>query len=1020
MKLKLYCLFLLYSLTAGGLHAQHVLKGEVVGKSDQQPFPGATVIANGNSSAGVITNADGQFTINLGQPTGQLTVSFIGMQTVTVSYDAARFIKIELEEEISSLNEIVVIGYGTSKRQDLTTSVSSLDNVSKAVDRPVSSAQAMLQGQMAGVTVVSNSGDPGATPTVMIRGRGTFNSEEPLYVVDGMPYYGARINPNDIESISVLKDAAAAAIYGAQAASGVIVITTKSGKSGAPKVAFDFYQGWQSAYKTPQALTAPEYAQAYTQAALHAGTTPNPAHNASVNPWGQMQRTNWMDEIFQTGAITNANIQFSGGSDRSRFSSSFGYHKKEGLLLNTDFEMFSLRLKSDFDLTDKLRVGQNIYMSHSAAFGANTSSSYSGAIINAIYMNPAAPVYDEFGKFHGTVPFELSQFAGAYGDTYNPVSLLLRPNRRAPRLNLNASAFAEYDILENLTFKSTFSIDLWNYSDKTFSPRSPEIGRPSNMNFLDQSSGSSSRWIWDQQLNYFKRFGKHNLSVTAVYTAQFRTEEASNYRVQDFDREDDWFQYPGNGKTILNVPGYHAFEDALTSAIARVSYDYDDRYFVTGSVRRDQTSRLAPSTRNDYFPAVSGAWKISSESFFNSEKIDLLKLRASWGQVGNISSVGFYAFNVPLMAGNDVILGFPGVRNRHVSLNEMTNSNLKWERSETLNFGLDVSMFSNRLDISAEYYEKYTRGLILRNSPDPHSGVPTGALANVGTVLNKGLELTVGYRGTIGQLGYQVNGNFSTIHNELVDLDQFTNDFIQHGEDIRSSVYPFRSEPGQPLYSYHLIPHIGIFQNQEQINAHSNQDGGLIQPNARPGDLIFKDVNGDGRISDDDRIFMGNAMPDFTYGFNLNLTFKKFDLMLFGQGVGGVELFNGYKHTAYNAGLQGYNLDRRVLDAWRPDNPNASIPVLSTQDPNANYGTASDWYLESGDYFRIKNVTLGYTLDIDRFKTGSQMRIYGSAENLATFTKYSGMDPEVGSGAVIDNGVFPSPRTFTVGLNLNF
>jgi TonB-linked SusC/RagA family outer membrane protein len=1020
MKLKLYCLFLLYSLTVGGLYAQHALKGEVIGKSDQQPFPGATVIANGNTNAGVITNADGQFSINVAQPTGQLTISFIGMQTITVAYDAAQFLRVELEEEISSLNEVVVIGYGTTKRQNLTTSVSSLDNIAKTVDRPLSSAQSMLQGQVAGVTVVSNSGDPGAAPSVMIRGRGTFNSEEPLYVVDGVPYYGGRINPNDIESMSVLKDAAAAAIYGAQAASGVIVITTKSGKSGAPKVALDFYRGWQTAYKTPQALTAPEYAQAYTQAALHAGNTPNQAHNPSANPWGQVQRTNWMDEIFQTGAITNANVQFSGGSDRARYSSSFGYHKKEGLLLNTDYERFSLRLKSDFDLTEKFRIGQNIYMSHSAAYGANTSSSYSGAIINAIYMNPAAPVYDEFGKFHGTVPFELSQFAGAYGDTYNPVSLLLRPNRRAPRLNFNASAFAEYDILENLTFKSTFSIDLWNYSDKTFTPRSPEIGRPSNMNFLDQSSGSSSRWIWDQQLNYSKSFGKHNVSLTAVYTAQFRKEEASSYRVQDFDREDKWFQYPGNGKTILNVPGYSAFEDALTSAIARVSYDYDDRYFLMGSIRRDQTSRLAPSTRNDYFPAVSGAWKISSESFFNSDLIDLLKLRASWGQVGNISSVGFYAFNVPLAAGNDVILGEPGTRNRHVSLNEMTNSRLKWERSETLNFGLDLSMLGNRLDISAEYYEKYTRGLILRNSPDPHSGVPTGALANVGTVLNKGLELTVGYRGTIGELGYQVNGNFSTIYNELVDLDLFTNDFIQHGDNIRSSVYPFRSEPGQPLYSYHLIPNIGIFQNQEQINTYTNQNGGLIQPNARPGDLIFKDVNGDGRISDDDRIFMGNAMPDFTYGINLNLTYKNFDLLIFGQGVGGVELFNGYKHTAYNAGLQGYNLDRRVLEAWRPDNPGASIPVLSTQDPNANYGTASDWYLESGDYFRIKNVSLGYTFGLDRMKLGSQMRVYGSAENLATFTKYSGMDPEVGSGAVIDNGVFPSPRTFTVGFNMNF
>lgn len=1020
MKFKLYCLFLLYITTGGGLFAQHVLKGVVVGKSDQQPFPGATIIANGDFSKGTISEADGQFSINLVQEKGEVTISFIGMETVTLPYDVSQFLRVELEEETNSLNEVVVIGYGTAKRKDLTTSVASLNNVSKTVDRPISSPEAMLQGQVAGVTVVSNSGDPGSAPSVMIRGRGTFNNEAPLYVVDGMPYYGARINPNDIESMVVLKDAAAAAIYGAQAASGVIVITTKSGKTGAPKVSLDFYQGWQSAYKTPEALTAPEYAQAYTQAALHAGSTPNPAHDPSVNPWGQVQRTNWMDEIFQTGAITNANIQFSGGSERARYSTSFGYHKKEGLLLNTDYELFSLRLKSDYDLTDKLRVGQNLYLNHSAAYGTNTSSSYSGAIINAIYMNPAAPVYDEQGQFHGTVPFELSQFAGAYGDTYNPVGLLLRPNRKAPRLNVNAITYAEYDILDNLTFKSTFSIDLWNYSDKTFSPRVPEIGRPSNMNYLDQSSGSSSRWIWDQQLNYFKNFGKHNLNLTAVYTAQFRSEEAHNFTVQDFDREDEWFQYPGNANTILNVPGYTAYEDALTSAIGRATYDYDDRYFFTGSIRRDQTSRLASSTRTDYFPAVSGAWKISSESFFQSNLIDLLKLRASWGQIGNISSVGYYAFNVPLAAGNNVILGEPGVRNRHVSLNEMTNSNLSWERSETLNFGLDAALFESRFEITAEYYEKYTRGLILRNSPDPHSGVPTGALANVGTVLNRGIELTLGYRGNVGLLNYQINGNFSTIHNELLDLDEFTNDFIQHSDNIRSSVYPFRSEPGQPLYSYHLIPNTGIFQNEEQINSYTNSNGELIQPNARPGDLIFQDVNGDGRISDDDRVFMGNAMPEFTYGINIALDYKNFDLMLFGQGVSGVELFNGYKHTAYNAGLQGYNLDRRVLNAWSPENPNALIPVLSTQDPNSNFGTASDWYLESGDYFRIKNVSLGYTFSLEGLKTGSQMRVYGSAENLATFTKYSGMDPEVGSGSVIDNGVFPSPRTFTVGFNMNF
>ncbi|WP_238325359.1 SusC/RagA family TonB-linked outer membrane protein [Lunatimonas lonarensis] len=985
-------------------------------------MPGVSVLVKGTGS-GSATDVDGNYSVSVTDENAVLVFSFVGLESKEITVGNQSIINVSLKADMGQLGEVVVVGYGTARRADLTTSIGTLEDVKGTVNRPISSVQDMLQGQIAGVTVVANSGDPGATPRVVIRGAGTLGDESPLYVVDGMPYYGGRINPNDIESMVVLKDAAAAAIYGAQAASGVIVITTKSGKSGAPKVNVDFYQGWQSAYQTPEALNAQEYSAAYRAAAAHAGGVAQPAHDPQLNPWGQTTRTIWMDEIFQTGAITNANIQLSGGSDRGRYSTSFGYHNKDGILLNTNYELFSFRLKSEYDVSSKFRVGQNVYFNHSTARGVNTSSSYSGAIINAIYMNPAAPVYDEFGQFHGTVPFELSQFAGAYGDTYNPVSLLLRPNISNPRTNVNAIAYAEYDILDNLTFKSSFSIDMWNWSDKNFSPRAPEIGRPSNMNFLNQGAGSSSRWIWDQQLNYNKSFDKHNLGVTAVYTAQFRQEEGFNFQVQDFDREDDWFQYASNATTILRVPDAYGNEDALTSAIGRLTYDFDDRYFFMGSVRRDQTSRLHANTKTDFFPAVSGSWKISSERFFSSSVVNLLKIRGSWGQIGNISSVGLYAFNIPLASGNNVILGEPGTRNRHVSLNEMSNSNLRWERSETANIGLDAAFLNNRLNVTAEYYEKYTRGLILRNAPDPHSGVPTGALSNVGTVLNKGIELTASYHGEIGQLRYRVNGNFSTIHNELLDLDEFTSDFILHGNDLRGTIRPFRSEPGQPLFSYHLIPTDGIFQNQAQIEAHVGPNGNRIQPNARPGDLIFRDVNGDGRITDDDRVFMGNAMPDFTYGLNLNLEYKNFDLSLFGQGVGGVMLFNGYKHTAFNAGLQGYNLDRRVLDAWSPSNPNSNIPVLSTQDPNGNFGQPSDWYLEKGDYFRVRNLTIGYTMPanlMSRVRNGSDVRIYVSAENLVTFTPYSGIDPEVGSGPVIDNGTFPVPRTFSVGFNMNF
>lgn len=1004
--------------------------GRITGRitdSRGEPLSGASIrVRELNRSYG--TDHEGRYSISVQPGTYTIEVSYISYGTqrqagVVVEEGRSVTVDISLEEEAGVLGEVVVVGYGTAKSSDLTTSVGQLGNVARTADRPLSSVHEMLQGQVAGVTVVSNGGDPGATPRVVIRGVGTFADESPLYVVDGMPYYGGRINPNDIETMVILKDAAAAAIYGAQAASGVIVITTKSGKFGVPKIFADLYQGWQSAYKTPEALNAEEYSKAYRDAAAHAGAVPPAAHDPQLNPWGQVTRTNWMDEIFQTGAITNLNLQISGGSDRSRYISSFGYHNKEGLLLNTDYKLFSFRLKSEYDITHKFRIGQNIYFNHSNSRGVGTSSSYSGAIINAIYMNPAAPVYDENGAFHGTVPYELSQFAGAYGDTYNPVSLLLRPERNYPRLNVNGIAYGEYDILKNLTFRSSFSIDIWSSADKTFTPRAPEIGRPSNMNYLYQAESKSSRWIWDQQLNYNQSFGKHNLGLTAVYTAQFRQDEGYSFTVQDFDREDEWFQYPGNAGTILNVPGSYAYEDALTSAIGRLTYDYHDRYFFMGSVRRDQTSRLDPSTKTDYFPAVSGAWKISSENFFNLSWVQLLKLRASWGQIGNISSVGYYAFNVPLSAGNNVILGEPGIRNRHVSLNELSNSSLRWERSETFNLGLDMTLLNDRMNVAAEYYEKYTRGLIQRNAPNPHTGVPTGALSNVGTVLNKGIELTASYKGESGGLTYNVGANISTIKNELLDLDEFTGDFIQHTDNLRTTIYPFRSEPGQPLFSYHLIPTDGLFQNQAQIDAYVNSAGERIQPNARPGDLVFRDVNGDGRISDDDRVFMGNAMPDFTYGLNISLEYRNFDLMLFGQGVSGVMLFNGYKHTTYNAGLQGYNLDRRALDAWRVDNPGATIPVLSTQDPNGNFGRPSDWYLEKGDYFRIKNVSIGYTLPdhvLGRFRSGTRLRLYASAENLLTITEYTGMDPEVGSGAVIDNGTFPVPRTFSLGLNLNF
>ncbi|MFD2967775.1 SusC/RagA family TonB-linked outer membrane protein [Sphingobacterium bambusae] len=989
-------------------------------------IPGATIQlldGNGKAVAQVSTDVKGMFTFGDVQTTGnyRLKVSMMGYQPYET---AAKQMKegesnsmlIRLNEESSELSEVVVVGYGQQRRGDLTTAVSSLPNVSTQVDRPVTNLGDMMQGNVAGVTVMSAGGDPSQNPKVLIRGMNTLNDNEPLYVVDGMPYYGGPINPNDIESVNILKDAAAAAIYGAQASSGVIVITTKSGKSGTPKLNVDLYRGWQNASNLPSALNAEQYANAYNTAYANDGLALPPAHNAQQNPWGQVTRTNWMEEIFQTGDILNANVQLSGGGDKATYSSSFGYHDKEGLLLNTGYKRFTYRIKSNFDLTDRIAVGQNFYVNHTTTRGTNTESSYSGSIINAIYMNPAAPVYDENGLFHGTVPQDLAGFSSAYGDTYNPVALLKRPSVNNPTLNLNGNVFASIKIMDGLSFKSNFALNMRRYSYKRFDPKIPEIGRANGNNYLTHEEQRENRWIWDQQLNYTKSFGLHNVDAVAVYSAQKARHDQFYVQAMGFVREEGWNQYIGNAAQIPQLPTSAVWEDALTSAIARVNYNYGNRYYLGASVRQDRTSRLSEKYRSDVFPSVSAAWKISAEPFFSSSFIDDLKIRGSWGQIGNIRSVEYYAYNLPLTTSQSTPLGSGNTLVRHYAMTKQFNPDIVWERTESLDIGLDVMLFK-KLSINADYYRKTTLGMIQENEANPHIGLERGSTANVGDVLNKGFEFGARYNDTFGDWTLGLNANIGFNENELKDLDGYFNDFIAHSSHVRGVLLPYRSTAGQPLYSYYMVPTAGIFASDAEAAAYRNANNQPIQPQAKGGDLRFVDTNGDGVINDSDRQYMGSAIPKFTYGFSANVAYKNFDLSVLTYGVGGTKIFNGYKYTAFNAGLQGYNLDARVLDAWTPENTNTTIPRLTREDPNRNFGTVSDWYLEDGDYFRIKNITVGYR--IPELLGKLQSRVYFSAENPFTFTSYSGIDPEVGDIG-LDVGRYPLAKTFTVGLNVNF
>ncbi|UNY97914.1 TonB-dependent receptor [Zhouia spongiae] len=1021
MKKHYLFMLLLYVGMVSGVAAQTILKGTVVSKTDSAPVPGATVIANGQSQNGVATDFDGKFTLSVNEEEGTITVSSIGFKTIQLVYSGDQEFSLELEEEVSALDEVVLIGYGTAKKSDITSAISTVENIESISSRPVSTLSDFLQGNVPGVTVLQQGGDPSQNGRIVIRGYGSFADEAPLTVVDGVPYYGPAINPNDIASVSILKDAAAAAIYGAQAASGVIVIETKKGKKGKPRINFDLYSGIQSASNLPTPLNAQQQADVYNRAADNSGAPRQSAHNAEQNPWGQVTRTNWMDAIFRTGAIYNANMNINGASDKVNYMTSFGYNKKEGLLLGTFSERFSFRVKTDIDLTDNITIGENVYYSRSEAVGTNSTSSYSGSIINALYMPSAAPVRDENGNFSGVVPERLSNFAGAYGDVYNPVALLLRPDITNPVNYLNANVYLNYNIANGLKFKTSYSYSSTNTKYKKFSPRIPELGRTNLNNYLYQSYSDTNRWVWDNQLSYKKSFGDHNLDLTAIYSSQFTDYEYFFQQGEGFSNEEPFNQYMSNA-SVIRTPETDVYEDALTSAIGRAMYNYKNKYFLSGSIRRDETSRLAKENQADYFPSASAAWKISGEDFFDVAAVNSLKLRASWGQIGNINSVGYYSFDVPLNT-TTVILGADGsLDDKGTYVGRQSNPNLKWEISESLDFGIDASLFNNKLSIVADYFEKTTKGMIIPGLEDLHQGT-TAADVNGGEVKNTGYEVAVSYKDQAGDLRYSISANASFLDNKLVNLDGYNSsgiDYIAHSDNVRSTLYPYRSVVGRELYSTYLIPYLGIFQSQDEIDAHS-KDGALIQPNAVPGDFKFQDTNNDGKIDNNDRVFMDSYLPEVTYNVGLNFEYKGFDLNMILQGVGGVKVFNAYKFTAYNASQQGYNLDNRVLNAWTPENTSTDIPRLSTQDNNQTYGTTSSWYLEDASYLRFKNITLGYTVPqkaIGSLLENSSLRVYLSAENLLTITNYSGMDPEVG-GKGLDVGKYPPARTITAGLSLS-
>ncbi|SER25569.1 TonB-linked outer membrane protein, SusC/RagA family [Pedobacter rhizosphaerae] len=991
--------------------ADRIITG-VVKDTTGLALPGVSVKVLGTPS-GTVTDSKGAYRIEVG-PDAVLSFSMIGFRTQEVRVGASQVVNVTLSEEMSKLAEVVVVGYGTQKKETLTGAVS-IVSLDKLGSRSLNSVGEVLAGKSPGVIVSNEGGDPTSAPRVNIRGLGGINGESVLYVIDGSIYSGTpQINANDIESISVLKDASAA-IYGARASGGVVLITTKKGKNGQMRISFDAKVGQQSAWKKLEPLNAEQRAQVAATAAKNGGTTILPAFDPAKYPDGQTTRTNWMDEVFRDGLLQDYNAAINGGSEKSNYYLSFNYRNAEGIVLNTKTKRYNFRINSEHELNSWLKLGENLSYSSTNGNGANTSSDYTGALLSAIYYPRNGTPYNADGSFAGLPG---GQYAGDYGDIVNPVAELQRIDINNPVNVLVINPYATLNLAKGLSFRSNLSITKSSSQFKSFTPKRPEVGKPVLSNSLQERADQATDLLAEQILSYKTTFGDHHLDFTGGYTFQQTKSNGLYVTGSGFDDESPQYRYLVNA-TIIQPSTSYMSETALSSILLRANYNYKEKYLVSLIGRRDGSSMLTKENRFRNYGSVSLGWAVNKETFLKDVQwLNELKLRGSYGILGNLGSLSQSAVNPLLTATQSYFGQSPVLQNGYV-LTTLANRNLTWAESKQTNIGMDLTVL-NRLSLVADYFVKETDKMILTRSLPGTAGLSTQTI-NAGLVKDKGIELGLTYNSDKSKaFTYSVNATLTKLKNNVEELAPGLQN-IAVGTNFRNELAPLSINVGQPLYSYYVLKTEGIFQTQAEVDNYKNSKGQKIQPNAKPGDFRFADLDDSGAIDGKDRYFAGSAYPDFSYGLSFNASYKNFDFNIFAQGVQGNKLFNAVKRTTYSASGPSYNKLVGILDAWSTTNPNGKVPIISTSDNNGNFN-ASDFYVENGSYLRIRNVTLGYSLPkslTEKLKTAG-LRIYATANNLFTITKYSGFDPEIGmDNNGLDVGRYPQARSFILGINVN-
>jgi len=988
-----------------------IISGLVVDSATRQPLAGVNVVVEG-TRLGAVTRDDGTFTI-VGVPAGSHTVRArrIGFSAVpmvvSVSDGATTSLSFALAKRAAELDQVVVVGYTTQRKSSITGSVSTVDATDVESRRVVDVAQA-LQGQVAGMTVTQSTGEPGDPINIRIRGEGTIGNNSPLFIIDGVPSRDITfLNPSDVQSYTVLKDASAASIYGSRASAGVIVITTKRGVAGGSNMSLNYYTGIQRATNLPVMLNATQYMNKMEEAwnnSGYTGTNPYTADKGRTD----FANTDWLHELFTGGKSQNLQLNASGGSDRVQYLLSGGYSKQDGIIIyaNDGYKRFNFRTNVNAGLTKRLNVGTNLLLSYADQDKLSSKGDAPGIIRHAlirppiipVYKSPTDPTYSIKDPFTD-LPFYATPWNNnnnIYEFDANPVALAFFSNDKRDNFKTFGNIFAEYALLDALKFKSNLGIDLSLTHNKAFNQNFGDnngagsgldvgTGRQNRPTGLNEDRGQETTVTWNNTLNFAKTSQAHDLS--ALVGSEYITNYSSSIggSRQRFDYVRDNFQYLNYGGTADQNTGGSASEWGLFSLFSSATYMFNERYMITGNFRADASSRFAAKNQWGYFPSVSVGWKLSNEGFMqNVSWISDLKLRASTGKLGN-QEIDNYSFLTLLRRSGDQYL-----------ISRYGNPDLKWETTSQQDVGMDLGVLSNRLSMSLDYFVKKTSDILLPISLPSIAGNVSPTIVNAGQVSNKGYELGMNFRNSRGPFNYSIGGNLGTVRNNVDKLHPNLPNII--GDVYRTAV-------GHPLGAFYGYVFDGIYQTQAEINTHLF---GTVNPPDKPGDIRFKDLNGDGVINDNDRTFIGNSIPKMTYGLNLSGGVSRFDVAVFFQGVGGVQKYNdGKQITDYDS--RPFNHSTAVLGAWNGPGTSNTIPRTTFNDNGSS--KRSSIFVEDASYFRLKNLEVGYSPSPAR-------RLYVSGQNLFTKTNYTGLDPE--STDILDQGTYPQSKSFLFGINAKF